>query len=89
MTAVVERLVRDELGLGSCRPALDAGITSPYAYLRQYVVSSTVAHDIGPAVPAVSRTPEQANCAASPWMHQLVCDAAQARCSLVVVSFTV
>ncbi len=32
------------MGLGTYRPALDAGLTSPYAHLRQYVVSSTLAH---------------------------------------------
>ena len=41
-------------GLGSYQPALDAGITSPYAHLRQYVVSSTLAPDIDPAVTVVT-----------------------------------
>ncbi|HEY8983897.1 MAG TPA: dihydrofolate reductase family protein [Streptomyces sp.] len=30
------------MGLGTYRPALDAGIGSPYAHLRQYVVSSSL-----------------------------------------------
>lgn len=36
------------MGLGTYRPPLDAGITSPYAHLRQYVVSSILKPDIGP-----------------------------------------
>ncbi|SCD58922.1 hypothetical protein F558DRAFT_03219 [Streptomyces sp. AmelKG-A3] len=42
------------MGLGAYRPALDEGITSPYAHLRQYVVSSTLAADIDPAVTVVA-----------------------------------
>jgi dihydrofolate reductase len=38
------------MGLGTYRPALDTGVTSPYAHLRQYVVSSTLKPDIDPAV---------------------------------------
>ncbi|KAA6223577.1 dihydrofolate reductase [Streptomyces albofaciens JCM 4342] len=45
------------MGLGTYRPALDAGLTSPYAHLRQYVVSSTLAHDIDPAVTVVREDP--------------------------------
>ncbi|WP_327068656.1 dihydrofolate reductase family protein [Kitasatospora sp. NBC_01302] len=45
------------MGLGSYRPALDAGITSPYAHLRQYVVSSTLAPDTDPAVTVVPSDP--------------------------------
>ncbi|GAA2415865.1 dihydrofolate reductase family protein [Streptomyces glaucosporus] len=45
------------MGLGSYRPALDAGITSPYAHLRQYVVSSTLPPDTDPAVTVVSGDP--------------------------------
>src|SRR5690606_41448454 len=30
------------MGLGTYRPALDIGVTSPYAHLRQYVVSTTL-----------------------------------------------
>ncbi|AQW50660.1 dihydrofolate reductase family protein [Streptomyces violaceusniger] len=45
------------MGLGAYRPALDAGITSPYAHLRQYVVSSTLKPDIDPAVTVVPGDP--------------------------------
>ncbi|KIZ15229.1 dihydrofolate reductase family protein [Streptomyces natalensis] len=45
------------MGLGSYRPALDAGITSPYAHLRQYVVSSTLKPDTDPAVTVVPGDP--------------------------------
>ncbi|CAL9369195.1 dihydrofolate reductase family protein [Streptomyces sp. enrichment culture] len=45
------------MGLGAYRPALDAGITSPYAHLRQYVVSSTLAPDTDPAVTVVPDDP--------------------------------
>ncbi|KFG08675.1 dihydrofolate reductase family protein [Streptomyces scabiei] len=45
------------MGLGSYRPALDHGITSPYAHLRQYVVSSTLAPDTDPAVTVVPSDP--------------------------------
>ncbi|MFD4022922.1 dihydrofolate reductase family protein [Streptomyces sp. NPDC058576] len=45
------------MGRGSYRPALDAGVTSPYAHLRQYVVSSTLAPDIDPAVTVVGEDP--------------------------------
>ncbi|MEU7559791.1 dihydrofolate reductase family protein [Streptomyces eurythermus] len=45
------------MGLGAYRPALDAGITSPYAHLRQYVVSSTLAPDVDPAVTVVPGDP--------------------------------
>ncbi|MEV4436195.1 dihydrofolate reductase family protein [Streptomyces sp. NPDC049585] len=45
------------MGLGTYRPALDAGITSPYAHLRQYVVSSTLQADIDPAVTVVPGDP--------------------------------
>ncbi|MGI5337010.1 dihydrofolate reductase family protein [Streptomyces sp. CA-181903] len=45
------------MGLGTYRPALDSGITSPYAHLRQYVVSSTLAPDIDPAVTVVPDDP--------------------------------
>ncbi|WP_167501466.1 dihydrofolate reductase family protein [Streptomyces malaysiensis] len=45
------------MGLGTYRPALDAGITSPYAHLRQYVVSSTLDPDIDPAVTVVPDDP--------------------------------
>ncbi|MEU5168191.1 dihydrofolate reductase family protein [Streptomyces mutomycini] len=45
------------MGLGSYRPGLDAGFTSPYAHLRQYVVSSTLAPDTDPAVTVVAEDP--------------------------------
>ncbi|KOT54087.1 MULTISPECIES: dihydrofolate reductase family protein [Streptomyces] len=45
------------MGLGTYRPALDAGLTSPYAHLRQYVVSSTLAQDVDPAVTVVREDP--------------------------------
>ncbi|MBV7668951.1 dihydrofolate reductase family protein [Streptomyces halstedii] len=45
------------MGLGAYRPALDEGITSPYAHLRQYVVSSTLASGIDPAVTVVAEDP--------------------------------
>lgn len=45
------------MGLGSYRPGLDAGFTSPYAHLRQYVVSTTLAPDTDPAVTVVPGDP--------------------------------
>ncbi|MEU0136719.1 dihydrofolate reductase family protein [Streptomyces sp. NPDC006296] len=45
------------MGLGSYRPGLDAGFSSPYAHLRQYVVSSTLDPDIDPAVTVVAEDP--------------------------------
>ncbi|ROQ66630.1 dihydrofolate reductase [Streptomyces sp. 840.1] len=45
------------MGLGSYRPGLDAGFTSPYAHLRQYVVSSTLAPGTDPAVTVVGEDP--------------------------------
>ncbi|MFE2150619.1 dihydrofolate reductase family protein [Streptomyces lavendulae] len=46
------------MGGGTYRPALDAGITSPYAHLRQYVVSATLAPaDVDPAVTVVPGDP--------------------------------
>ncbi len=45
------------MGLGAYRPTLDAGITDPYAHLRQYVVSSTLKPDIDPAVTVVPGDP--------------------------------
>jgi len=45
------------MGLGSYRPGLDAGMTSPYAHLRQYVVSSTLSPDIDPEVTVVPSDP--------------------------------
>ncbi|MEU0029726.1 dihydrofolate reductase family protein [Streptomyces sp. NPDC006335] len=45
------------MGLGTYRPALDNGITSPYAHLRQYVVSSTLKPDTDAAVTVVPSDP--------------------------------
>ncbi|MFE0249375.1 dihydrofolate reductase family protein [Streptomyces sp. NPDC059010] len=45
------------MGLGAYRPAFDNGITSPYAHLRQYVVSSTLKPDADPAVTVVPGDP--------------------------------
>jgi dihydrofolate reductase len=45
------------MGLGSYRPALDVGITSPFAHLRQYVVSTTHDPDTDPAVAVVQDDP--------------------------------
>ncbi|MFC8146471.1 dihydrofolate reductase family protein [Streptomyces paradoxus] len=45
------------MGAGTYRAPFDQGITSPYAHLRQYVVSSTLAHDADPAVTVVAGDP--------------------------------
>ncbi|MFG2989357.1 dihydrofolate reductase family protein [Streptomyces sp. NPDC048257] len=45
------------MGLGTYGPVLRAGIASPYAHLRQYVVSSTLAPDTDPAVTVVGGDP--------------------------------
>ncbi|RSM92403.1 deaminase [Streptomyces sp. WAC 01325] len=45
------------MGLGTYRPALNNGITSPYSHLRQYVVSSTLKPDTDPAVTVVPSDP--------------------------------
>ncbi|MFE6778369.1 dihydrofolate reductase family protein [Streptomyces sp. NPDC057702] len=45
------------MGLGTYRPALDAGFPSPYAHLRQYVVSSTLAAAPAPGVTVVADDP--------------------------------
>lgn len=45
------------MGLNTYRLPLDNGITSPYAHLRQYVVSSTLKPDIDPAVTVVPSDP--------------------------------
>ncbi|MEU3821674.1 dihydrofolate reductase family protein [Streptomyces sp. NPDC030392] len=45
------------MGLGTYRLSLDHGVTSPYAHLRQYVVSSTLAPDTDPAVTVVPGDP--------------------------------
>ncbi|HLV76074.1 MAG TPA: dihydrofolate reductase family protein [Vulgatibacteraceae bacterium] len=41
------------MGLGTYRPALDIGVTSPYAHLRQYVVSTTLKEIADPGVELV------------------------------------
>ncbi|EFL23129.1 riboflavin biosynthesis, RibD domain-containing protein [Streptomyces himastatinicus ATCC 53653] len=45
------------MGLGAYRPGLDAGMPSPYAHLRQYVVSSTLGAAPDPAVTVVDGDP--------------------------------
>ncbi|GII79408.1 deaminase [Sphaerisporangium rufum] len=45
------------MGLGTYRPALDAGVTSPYSHLRQYVVSSTLEKIDDPSVELVPSDP--------------------------------
>ncbi|MEV0304595.1 dihydrofolate reductase family protein [Streptomyces prasinus] len=45
------------MGFGTYRLSLDNGITSPYAHLRQYVVSSTLGQDTDPAVTVVPSDP--------------------------------
>ncbi|MFF8959487.1 dihydrofolate reductase family protein [Streptomyces sp. NPDC014894] len=45
------------MGHGTYRAGLPAGFTSPYAHLRQYVVSSTLAPDTEPTVTVVPKDP--------------------------------
>jgi dihydrofolate reductase len=45
------------MGRGTYAPALQAGITSPYAHLDQYVVSTTLPADIDPYVQVVAGDP--------------------------------
>jgi len=45
------------MGLGTYRPALDSGVTSPYAHLRQYVVSTTLPESPDPSVHLVRGDP--------------------------------
>ncbi|PZF81729.1 dihydrofolate reductase family protein [Jiangella anatolica] len=45
------------MGRRTYQPALDVGITSPYAHLRQYVVSSTLPESPDPAVTIVGGDP--------------------------------
>ncbi|MFF4273553.1 dihydrofolate reductase family protein [Streptomyces sp. NPDC001536] len=45
------------MGRDTYRLSLDHGITSPYAHLRQYVVSSTLKPDTDPAVTVVPSDP--------------------------------
>ncbi|MFG1797422.1 dihydrofolate reductase family protein [Nocardia sp. NPDC049149] len=45
------------MGRGTYEPALATGVTSPYAHLRQYVVSSTLGRIDDPAVELVDADP--------------------------------
>ncbi|WP_432519231.1 dihydrofolate reductase family protein [Kineococcus sp. SYSU DK006] len=45
------------MGRGTYAPALEAGITSPYAHLRQVVVSTTLPADLDPQVEVVAGDP--------------------------------
>ncbi|HUR02788.1 MAG TPA: dihydrofolate reductase family protein [Nonomuraea sp.] len=45
------------MGRGTYQPGLDVGVTSPYAHLRQYVVSTTTPEIADPAVELVSGDP--------------------------------
>ncbi|WP_119295757.1 dihydrofolate reductase family protein, partial [Streptomyces sp. YIM 130001] len=45
------------MGRSTYRLSLDNGVTSPYAHLRQYVVSGTLAPDTDPAVTVVPSGP--------------------------------
>ncbi|RKE23087.1 dihydrofolate reductase family protein [Streptomyces sp. TLI_171] len=45
------------MGLGTYRPGLEAGLTSPYAHLKQYVVSSSLPPVDDPAVQLVRTDP--------------------------------
>ncbi|KAA9378468.1 dihydrofolate reductase [Microbispora cellulosiformans] len=45
------------MGRGTYQPALDAGVTSPYAHLRQYVVSASVPEIGDPQVELVRSDP--------------------------------
>ena len=44
-------------GRGSYQVALDAGLTRPYAHMREYVFSSTLPHDVDPHVDVVAGDP--------------------------------
>jgi dihydrofolate reductase len=48
------------MGRGTYEPALQAGITSPYAHLKQYVVSTTLGPSLDPAVCVVPGDPAAA-----------------------------
>ena len=45
------------MGLGTYQPALDEGIASPYAHLKQYIVSSTLEKIDDPSVTLVRSDP--------------------------------
>ncbi|MFG1926905.1 dihydrofolate reductase family protein [Cryptosporangium sp. NPDC048952] len=55
--AVNQRYDTVVMGLGTYRPALDVGITSPHGHLRQYVVSTTSGEITDPGVELVSSGP--------------------------------
>ncbi|MCO5994033.1 dihydrofolate reductase family protein [Actinoallomurus rhizosphaericola] len=57
LDAPVERFGTVLMGRGTYQPGLDIGVTSPYAHLRQYVVSSTLPASDDPAVTIVSGDP--------------------------------
>ena len=44
-------------GRGSYQVVLDAGLTRPYAHMREYVFSSTLPHDVDPHVSVVAGDP--------------------------------
>ncbi|WP_454194650.1 dihydrofolate reductase family protein [Nocardia sp. Marseille-Q1738] len=45
------------MGRGSYEPGLSLGVTSPYAHMKQYVVSSTLGPGGDPAIEVVERDP--------------------------------
>ncbi|MGO4616643.1 dihydrofolate reductase family protein [Nocardia sp. 2YAB30] len=45
------------MGRGTYEPALSIGVTSPYAHMKQYVVSSTLGRIDDPAVELIERDP--------------------------------
>ena len=45
------------MGLGTYQPGLDVGVTSPYAHLKQHVVSTTLGEIADPAVELVTGDP--------------------------------
>ncbi|MGW6379267.1 dihydrofolate reductase family protein [Rhodococcus sp. NPDC055112] len=45
------------MGRGTYQPGIDAGVTSPYSHLRQYVVSTTLGEIADPAVELVTGDP--------------------------------
>jgi dihydrofolate reductase len=57
VTAIGSRFDTVVMGRATYAPALDAGITSPYAHLRQYVVSSTLPASRDPQVQVVPDDP--------------------------------
>lgn len=45
------------MGRGTLQPGLDAGISSPYPHLRQYVLSRTIADSTDPTITVVREDP--------------------------------